>query len=320
MSQVSGSESAIVDHHLAAMLSDVAAGDPPPLHSLPPDETRHAMRQAALAARGSSTTGEDLAIERSGSDLPVRIYRPSADGPHPIVAFFHGGGWVLGDLETHDSMARHLCDTTRTIVVAVDYRLAPEHPFPAAVHDALDTVRWIHAHAEDLGGDTRVAVAGESAGGNLAAVAAQLLRDEGVDLAAQFLIYPVTDLTGSHRSRTEFAGGPFIDAPTLDWFERLYVPGGSDLMDPRLSPLRGDLHGLPPTVLVTAEVDPLRDEGEAYADALRAAGVTVVSQRCSGMIHAFFDMGAVSPAARTWIDDSCGRFADLVHAAPAHRS
>jgi acetyl esterase len=227
---------------------------------------------------------------------------------------FHGGGWVIGDIETHDNMARSLCRDCSAVVVSVDYRLAPEAPFPAAVDDALAATRWVGEHLSDFGGSDRLAVAGDSAGGNLAAVVTQQLRDTGGPaIAAQLLVYPACDVTGEYPSRHENAEGYFLDLPTMAWFLNHYAADAAVHEDPRLSPLQhGDLAGLPPAVVVTAEYDPLRDEGEAYAKALAAAGVPVEVKRFDGMIHGFFDMGAFSPGAQAAVDEACAMFARVL--------
>jgi acetyl esterase len=224
---------------------------------------------------------------------------------------FHGGGWVIGDLETHDNMARAIARDSRAVVVSVDYRLAPEAPFPAAVEDALAATRWAAAHLDELGGSPSLAVAGDSAGGNLAAVVAQELRTE---IAAQLLIYPATDMLGEHPSRTANGTGYFLETSTMEWFFGHYASHVTDV-DARLSPvLADDLSGLPPAVVVTAEYDPLRDEGEAYAAALAAAGIRVEARRFDGMIHGFFDMGPASAAARDAVAETCALFGKVLHA------
>lgn len=314
-----------VDPHLAGLLELIAQTGQPPVHEGTPTQARAGFRQLALGARTPDTvlpvgSVEDMTLPGPGGDLGVRIYRPEADGPVPTVVLFHGGGWVVGDLDTHDAMARSLCRDCTAVVVSVDYRLAPEAPFPAAVEDAVAATRWAAAHLADLGGDARLAVAGDSAGGNLAAVVAQTLRDEpdGIPaLVAQLLVYPATDASGDYASRVENGAGYFLERPTMDWFMRHYASGGAVLTDPRVSPLRAaDLAGLPPAVVVTAGFDPLRDEGEAYAAALREAGVPVQVRRFDTMIHGFFDMGQVSPAARNAVSQTCAMFAELLHAEP----
>jgi acetyl esterase len=257
---------------------------------------------------------EDITVPGDEGDLRARVYRPEGQGPFPTVVFFHGGGWVIGDLETHDNMARHICRDGEAVVVSVDYRLAPEHPFPAAAHDALASARWIAANSDRFGGDDRLGLAGDSAGGNLAAVVAQTLHAEGTPVTAQLLIYPAVDAEGEYPSRVENARGYFLEQPTMDWFYGHYAGAWEDAKDPRLAPLHADLTGQPPAVIVTAEFDPLRDEGEAYGEALRAAGVRVDVTRYDGLIHGFFDMGGLSPAARSAIEETCGKFRKLLHA------
>ena len=233
---------------------------------------------------------------------------PTGDGPWPTTVFFHGGGFVIGDIDTHDQTCRRICSGADTVVVSVDYRLAPEHPFPAGLDDAVAATRWAADHKADLGGGDRLAVAGDSAGGNLSAVVAQTLPDV-VD--AQLLIYPATDVLGEHPSREENAEGYFLDMAMMEWFFTHYVTDveGVEPTDPRLSPVNADsLDGLAPAVVATAEFDPLRDEGEAYADKLAAAGVPVDKVRYDGLIHGFVDMGPLSPAAAAAVDDLVARF------------
>ncbi|MGR6964616.1 alpha/beta hydrolase [Geodermatophilus sp. URMC 61] len=290
----------------------------PPMH----EGTAEAARAQFLALGAARSPDqvvpvgavEDTTVPGAEGDLRARVYRPEGEGPFPTVAFLHGGGWVIGDLETHDQSVREICRTSRAVVVAVDYRLAPEHPFPAAAEDAVAAARWIAAHLGELGGDDRLAVAGDSAGGNLAAVVAQQLIAEGTPLTAQLLIYPAVDALSEYASRTENARGYFLEKDTMDWFYGHYAGAWDDAKDPRLSPLHAaDLSGLPPAVVVTAEYDPLRDEGEAYGEALRAAGVEARVRRYDGLIHGFFAMGAVSPAAQAAVDETCGAFGELLH-------
>ena len=306
-----------VDPHIAPLLELLATV--PPMSEGSPEAAREAFRRLTVEGRRPEQvvqvgSVEDTTIPGPAGDLAARVYRPSAEGPLPTVMLFHGGGWVIGDLDTHDSMARSICRDCDAVVVSVDYRLAPEAPFPAAVDDALAATRWVADRLADFGGDARLAVAGDSAGGNLAAVVAQQLRDSGgPTLAAQLLVYPATDVSGDFASRTENAEGYFLDLPTMVWFMEHYAADAAAHEDPRLSPLRHpDLSGLPPAVIVTAEYDPLRDEGEAYATALTEAGVEVDVRRFDGMIHGFFDMGNYSPGAQAAVDESCAMFAKLL--------
>ena len=240
---------------------------------------------------------EPITIPGPAGTIPARHYRPADDDPAPLLVFFHGGGFVFGDLETHDSACRLICRDAGVHVLAIDYRLAPEHKAPAAAEDAYAAYLWAREHAAELGADPdRIAVGGDSAGGCLAAVVTRLARDAGAPLPAlQWLIYPVTDMRGGTTSRTLFADGFLLTKRNMDWFEGAYVDGsGIDVTDPRVSPLLADdLTGLSPALVVTAGFDPLRDEGEQYADKLRAAGVTVDARRMGPMTHAFLNMNAL---------------------------
>jgi acetyl esterase len=249
----------------------------------------------------------DITIPGAVGPIAARVYRP-AKIPAPTVVFFHGGGWVAGNLFTHDRLARTLAVELDAVVISVDYRQPPETPFPGAYEDALAATRWAAKAIADLGADAaRLAVAGDSAGGNLAAAVAQGCREGGPRLAAQFLIYPATDLTGiyasqaenaKYPSRQENAAGYFLTDEAMRFFAGHYIPNVRNASDPRASPLRAaSLKGLPPALICTAELDPLRDEGEAYAKALEKAGVRVGYSCEPGMIHGYFGMGAASPAA-----------------------
>ncbi len=301
-----------LDPQLAGLIQLVEAGVP--MHQQTPVDARAAFRKLAVDFRQPEHvvpvgSVDDTTVPGADGHLPARVYRPEGSGPFPTVALFHGGGFVIGDLDTHDNMARAICRDASAVVVSVDYRLAPEHPFPAGVEDAVAVTRALQGRLDELGGDGRLAVAGDSAGGNLSAVVAQQVPG----LAAQFLIYPATDGGGEYASRTENAEGYFLDVPTMLWFMDHYAPTADD--DVRFSPLRADtLAGLPPAVVVTAEFDPLRDEGEAYATALEKAGVEVVCRRYDGMIHGFMDMGSFSPSAQAAVDDAISLFAELLQA------
>jgi acetyl esterase len=244
----------------------------------------------------------DVHVPTAGGELRIRAYRPEVAAHPAVVAYLHGGGWIMGTLESYDTPLRALANASGAIVAAIDYRLAPEHPFPAAVDDTLAGVRWLAAHAGELGGDgARLAVAGDSAGGNLAAVAALRLRGE-LPLRAQALIYPITDYALDTPSYREFATGHGLSAASMRRFWSLYLDGANG-RHPDASPLRaGDLSGLPPAYVLTAEEDVLRDEGEAFAAALRAAGVPTELVRWPGTIHGFFRWLAVATAAREAIE------------------
>ena len=267
-----------------------------------------AQEVRALFEQGNPPPGEDVAsvedLEVPGPDgpLPVRVYRPDgAAVPAPVVVFFHGGGWVLGSIATHDATCRGLANRTGAVYVSVDYRLAPEHPYPAAPEDCYAATCWVADHAADLGVDPgRLAVAGDSAGGNLAAVVCQMARDRsGPAIAFQLLIYPVTDLDFDRwPSMEENADGPLLTREGMDWFARHYVGTLPFTGDPYAAPIRAaDLSGLPPAYVATAGHDPLRDEGAGYAEALAAAGVTVGYDNFATMIHGFVGFADVVPAA-----------------------
>lgn len=236
----------------------------------------------------------DIVLPGPAGDIAARHYRPTGDGAKPLLVFYHGGGFVIGDLDSHDAICRLTCRDGDIAVLSVDYRLAPEHPAPAALDDALAAFRWAHDHAAELGGIAgRVAVGGDSAGGNLAAAVALRARDDGGPAPVlQWLIYPVTDCTARTRSRTLYGDGFLLTKHDIDWFTDQYL-GRSQLdpTDPLVSPLlAGDLSGLPPALVAVAGFDPLQDEGEAFAAALREAGVVVDLRQMPSLTHAFINL------------------------------
>ena len=243
---------------------------------------------------------EDFQIPGPAGAIGARLYVPegSSASPRPVIGYLHGGGWVQCDLETHHGLCARLAQRSGALVVAVDYRLAPEHKFPAAVEDSVAAYRWLRAHAGDIGGDpARVALAGDSAGGNLAAVVSQLAKsaDEPVP-TCEALIYPAVDFALDTPSHQEMEDGYIIPRDRILWYSEQYLRGEDDRRDLRASPLRAkDLGGQPPTLVITAGFDPLRDEGSAYADRLRAAGADVVLHEYPGQIHAFVSLTRVIP-------------------------
>jgi acetyl esterase len=246
----------------------------------------------------------DLVIPGPAGDIPARLYRPQGSVPEdvlPVLVYFHGGGFVIGNLETHDPTCRWLANRAGVAVVSVDYRLAPEHVFPAAVEDCFAATQWVAANGAELGvNGSRLAVGGDSAGGNLAAVTALLARDAGApEIRLQVLVYPAVDARMGHASIDENASGLLLTKQDIGWFLGHYGLGTAcEADDWRLSPLLAASHaGTAPAVVITAELDPLRDEGELYADTLRRAGVDVQHQRYDGMIHAFFSMAGTIDAA-----------------------
>jgi acetyl esterase len=243
---------------------------------------------------------EDISIPGPAGPIGARVYDPdlAQAGPRPVVAYYHGGGWVQGDLETHHGLCARLAQRSGALVVSVDYRLAPEHKFPAAVDDASAAYRWLRAHASELRGDPgRVGVAGDSAGGNLSAVVSQLAAGSGQPVpTCQALIYPAVDFALDTPSHREMEEAHVIPRERILWYTEQYLSGDADRTDLRASPLRAaDLAGQPPTLIVTAGFDPLRDEGLAYADKLRAAGVDVVYREYPGQIHAFVSLTKAIP-------------------------
>jgi len=241
----------------------------------------------------------DMRIPRAGGENPVRIYTPGKEGPYPMIVYYHGGGWFMGNLDSHDNICRRLSLKAGAILVAVDYRLAPEHVFPAAADDAYSALVWAHSNAAMLGGDpSRIAVAGDSAGGNLAAVTAITARNRKAPrISCQALVYPATDLsrldTESHRN---FAEGFYLSGDNTRKFRSLYAPDERDWKNPRISPLlERSLKGLASAVVITAQFDVLRDEGEAYAHRLEESGVAVAHRRFNGVIHGFMVMDRILP-------------------------
>jgi len=278
-------------------------------------------RSAAIAAGARTPIGavRDLTVRGADGVLRARHYRPASGGEgRPLVVYFHGGGWVVGSIESHDQSCRLIAKHADVHVLSVDYRLAPEHPFPAPVDDCVAAFTWAVEHAADLGADPRrVAVAGDSAGGNLAAVVSQLTKDSGAQAPyAQMLIYPGADASKAYPSKGLFGEGYLLSKATMDWYVDTYA-GSTDRFDPRLSPIHAkDMRGLPPTVLTTAAFDPIRDEGEAYAEALRAAGVQVIARRAAGLVHGYFGMGGIHRASLEESLAVIGAFSAVLETAP----
>jgi acetyl esterase len=285
-----------IDPQVAFVLDLVIKSGRPAYHTLTPKEAR----QLFLETRPASTpTPPAIGAVRNltAGSIPIRVYRPAgvADTTRlPVLVYFHGGGWVIGDLDTHDTLCRQLTAEAGISVVAVDYRLAPEHKFPAAADDAWAALSWVVAHAGELGVDAgKLAVAGDSAGGNLAAVVALQARDAGTPkIALQVLIYPVTDVGAETQSYRDLADGYMLTREGMRWFIAHYLGKPQEAEDWRASPTRAtSFAGVAPALVITAGYDPLRDEGDAYAQKLRAAGVSVDHISFGGMIHGFVPMG-----------------------------
>jgi acetyl esterase len=284
----------------------------PPYDTLPVDQARaqvklgHPPRIPPLAVHAV----DNRVILGPAGSIPIRIYWPNAKGPHPVLVFFHGSGFVLLDLDSHDDICRRLCRGAECVVVSIDYRLAPEHKFPAGPDDCLAATRWVAAHAAEIGGDAaRIALAGDSAGGCLAAATALQLRDSGgPSLRGQLLFYPVTDYhTPPTHSYVERAQGYGLSQSGMQWFWNHYLNDVSEADNPRASPMRATSFArLPAAYIVTAEYDVLRDEGEAYGKRLRQAGVATVVHRCRSLNHGFIRwVDEIEEVARA-IDDACG--------------
>ncbi len=316
--RLSGKPPVVIDGDTLApeiqlVLAILARRKEPPLETMTPADAREARRRLTTVFGGKPLAVravQDLEID-AAAPLRARHYAPpESGGPHPLLVFYHGGGFLYGDLDTHDGVCRILCRHAGAHVLAVDYRLAPEHPFPAAVDDARAALRWAYANAQRLGADSsRVGVGGDSAGGNLAAVVSQLAaRDGGPAPVLQLLIYPVTDFTVRRRSRDLFGDGFLLTDAEMKWFEDQYLGAErAKANDPRASPLlAADLSGLAPAFVVTAAFDPLRDEGEAYADALRAAGTPATLRRFPGFIHGFINGAGVSRTSRDAVVEIAG--------------
>jgi acetyl esterase len=297
----------VLDPKIEKVLAGMLLIPGPPVHELPIEQVRvnHERETEELSGDGEPVEEvRDLGVPGPAGEIPVRVYRPAGEGPLPVVVWLHGGGWAVGSLDTYDAPLRALANASGAIVVSVDYRLAPEHRFPAAVDDTLAAVRWAGATAAELGGDpARLAVGGDSAGGNLATVAARRLRGE-LDLRLQVLVYPVTDAGVNTPSYREFSERYGLTAANMQRYWDLYLDG-ADGTDPDASPLRAtDLAGMAPAYVLIADHDVLRDEGVAYAEALERAGVPVTLHRRPGTIHGFFRWLKATDVAREAVEDA----------------
>ena len=309
-----------LDERTRELLERYRASGVRPTHELSPEEARANLKRRRAMANARTVemaTVTDQVVPGPGGELRLRLYRPVPDEVLPMVLYMHGGGWVTGDLDTQDFHCRTFAQGGRCLVVSVDYRLAPEHKFPAAAEDCYFALKWIAKNAGSLAGDpSRIAVVGPSAGGNLAAVVAQMARDRGGPrVHFQMLIYPITDHSYDRPSYRENERGYLLETADMHWYWRQYLAQPEDAVEPYASPLRAtDLRGLPPAYVVTAEYDPLRDEGEEYADRLKAAGVPAVKRRQDGLIHGFFGMTAEVPAADAAVKDAVRALAEAFSA------
>jgi acetyl esterase len=285
----------------------------PELTTLTPAESRRDLRRIALALEGPKVRVariEPLGLPGPAGQIGARLYTPEGEQrPLPMLVYLHGGGWVRGDLDTHDNTCRFLAHNAGVLVLSIDYRLAPEHPFPAAVEDSVAAFRYACENAAELGAaPERIAVGGDSAGGNLTAVVAQLAVAEGGPVPAfQLIIYPATDFSQKRRSVKLFRKGFLLTEDDMDWYTAHYLPDEQAALDPRASPLLAeDFSGLPPAYVMTAGFDPLRDEGEAYAERVREAGVPVALRRHRGLIHGFANMTGLGDSGRAAMLEAAG--------------
>ncbi len=305
-------EPATPDDEMQSVLDALASLNAPPLHTLAPPSARNVPGPPYWVATAAARAGipapqeqvgkvQHITIPGEGGDILLRVYTPKGDGPFPVVVYFHGGGWVIANLDAYDPSARALTNASGAIFVSVNYRQAPEMKYPAATNDAFSAYKWAIENAGDINGDPKqVAVAGESAGGNLATGVSLRARDEGVQMPIhQLLIYPITNYAFDTESYQTYADAVPLSKPLMQYFFRNYLPNEAAGDEQYVSPLRADsLEGLPPTTMVAAEIDPLTSEGKAYADRLSDSGVSVRYQLYEGLTHEFFGMGAVVSKAK----------------------
>jgi acetyl esterase len=308
-----------LDPQAKQVLEQIAALGLPPNHLVSPSQARINMKSRPRAAGPEVARVEDRLIPGPGVDIPVRIYTPTGPGPFPILVWFHGGGWVVGDLDTADPTARHLAVGATCLVISVDYRLAPETKFPGAADDSYAATVWAAQRATQFDGDpARIAVGGDSAGGNLAAAVALMARDRsGPSLAFQLLVYPVTAPDFDTASYRQNAEGYGLTLDAMRWYWDHYLQGPEDASNPYAAPLVAEnLRGLPAALVITAECDPLRDEGEAFAKRLQAAGVPTTYSLYDGMMHGFFGMTAVLDKGKQAMAEACAALRQVFAAKP----
>ncbi len=286
-----------------------------PIHTLTPEELRarenmerNFVTDLMFGKPVELAALEDVTITGRHGEIPIRIYKPVEQDNLPVLVFYHGGGWVIGSIETHDTICRRLAKESGRVVFSVDYRLAPEYKFPVPVDDCFDALQWVSENAAAYGGDpARLAVGGDSAGGNLAAVMAQLARDNnGPAIEKQLLIYPAVDTSKTYPSAEELPDAPILTKKDMDWFLEKYINSKEDTQDPCLSPLLNTLNGLPPAFVITAEYDPLRDQGNAYAEALQAAGVKTKHKQYPRQVHGFVSFYRMSGQGKSVFNDMAG--------------
>jgi acetyl esterase len=306
-----------LDPKIKEIIDQLNATPIPPLDMIPPELFRQFSKQGANPNVTVEAVKEikNQTIPLEGRDIPVRMYTPlEGEAPYPALVFYHGGGWIIGDLDSYDSICRHIANLAKCKVISVDYRLAPEHKFPAAVHDAYDSFEWIVQHAGELELDAdRLAIGGDSAGGNLAAVTAIREKENGQNhISFQWLLYPSTGYKNEDvPSLKENAEGYFLTRELMDWFRMHYFEKEEDILHPYASPIFfNDFKGLPPALIVTSQFDPLRDIGKNYADALKEAGVSVLYKNYEGLIHGFMNFHTDVPAAQIAFEEAIQVLAD----------
>jgi acetyl esterase len=308
-----------LDPQMQAVIDELVAFEAPKLTDLTPFNARQGNAlgnavQAVLTKQGKPPTEPVVNVAHrlipggAGQQLLLRIYQPGGDGPFPALVYFHGGGWVIANLDTYDSSCRALTNAANCSVISVAYRQAPEFRFPAAPMDAFAAYQWVLKNAASIRVDpSRVAVGGESAGGNLATVTALMARDRGAQMPVhQLLVYPIANYAFDTPSYQAFTEAMPLNTPMMQWFFRYYLRNAADGANPYVSPLRANVHGLPPATVITAEVDPLRDEGEAYAMRLKEAGINTTLTRYTGVTHEFFGMPAIVDKAKQAVGEAAG--------------
>ncbi len=311
-----------LDPQIITVMEAVAALGLPPNNEVSPEQARINGKLRPRAPGPEVGKVEDRTIPGPAGEIPVRIYTPEGSGPFPGLAWFHGGGWVVGDLDTADSSARNLCALANCVVVSVDYRLAPETKFPGAADDCYAATQWLAANAGSLNVDgSRIATGGDSAGGNLSAAVSLMSRDKGgCELVFQLLVYPVTERNFDNVSYIQNGEGYSLTRDGMIWFWDHYLASDADAVNPYAAPMHAsDLSGLPPALVITAEYDPLRDEGEAYARKLAEAGVSTTCTRYDGMIHGFFGMPAAVDRAKDAVNQAASCLREAFSGAPVAR-
>ena len=296
-----------LDPQIVKVMESVAALGLPPANTVSPDEARANARKRPRTPGPEVAKVENRNIPSTDGDVPVRIYTPEGNGPFPILAWYHGGGWVVGDLDSADATARDLCVGGKCVVVSVDYRLAPDTKFPGPANDCWAATIWAVENAASINAvGSRLAVGGDSAGGNLAAAMCLMAADRGgLDIALQVLIYPVTDVSFTTVSYQDNAEGYGLTKVVMEWYWDHYLSGSADASNPYAAPAQAkSLAGQPPALVITAEFDPLRDEGEAYGKRLSEVGVETTTTRYDGVIHGFFNMNAVVDKSQQAVDEA----------------